>query len=67
MSRRPATFRQHDADALIRAVRRGGCEITRVELDRDGKIVVFTGKSTDAPVDALDRELAEWEARHGQG
>ena len=68
MSRRPATFRQRDAEALVRAVRKGGCEVARVELDCSGKIVVITAKPTEAlPIDELDRELAEFEARHGQG
>jgi hypothetical protein len=48
MARSPCTFRQRDAEALVRAVRKGGCEVARVEVDRDGKIVVITGMSSAA-------------------
>lgn len=44
MARAPCTFRQRDAEALVRAVRKGGCEIARVEVRPDGTIVAFTGK-----------------------
>ena len=35
-----------------------------------GKIEVVTGKLSEVsatPADELDRELADWEARHGEG
>jgi hypothetical protein len=39
--------------------------IARVEIGRDGKIVVVTQQPAGQQ-DDLDRELAEFEARHGQ-
>jgi hypothetical protein len=44
MSRGPQTFRQRDVAAAIRAARAGGLEVTRVEIDRAGKIVLVTTK-----------------------
>ena len=38
----------------------------RVEIGRDGKIVIVTQQEAAGPQDELDRELAEFEVRHGQ-
>ncbi|HMF23189.1 MAG TPA: hypothetical protein VKG24_13835 [Pseudolabrys sp.] len=44
-----------------------GVAVARVEIV-DGKIIVVIGKTQDtAPLNELDRELEEFEARHGQG
>ena len=40
MSRTAATFRQHDVTRALRAAGAAGCEVRRVEIDRDGKIVL---------------------------
>ena len=61
MPRSRCTFRQRDLRLAVETARAAGLEIGRVEIDRDGKIVVVAGKP---PVqDDLDRELAEFEAR----
>jgi hypothetical protein len=44
--------------------------VQRVEIDKDGKIVIVTGSSASKPLttdELLDKELAEFEAGHGQG
>jgi hypothetical protein len=52
----------------IRAAVAAGVDIARVEIARDGRIVIVTGKAQPTVQDDLDRELAEFEARHsGQG
>lgn len=59
MARSPRTFRQRDAEALVRAVRKGGCDVARVEVRPDGTIVAFTGKPqepTSAPANEWDAE-----------
>ena len=62
MPRAPCTFRQRDLRLAVETARAAGLEIGRVEIDRDGKIVVVTSRP---PVnDELDRELAEFEARN---
>ena len=44
---------------------KAGIEVARYEVDANGKIAVVTGKPTPAnQIDDLDRELAEWDARH---
>ena len=44
MARGPLTFRQRDLTAAVKAMRAAGCEVARVEVGRDGKIIVVTGK-----------------------
>ena len=43
MSRRPAHFTQRDATRLMRAALAAGLAVQRIEVDRDGKLVVVTG------------------------
>jgi hypothetical protein len=65
--RAPSTFKQRDLTKAVKAVVAAGVDIARVEIDRDGKIVIVAGKATgidNTPVDELDRELTEWEAGH---
>jgi ssDNA-binding replication factor A large subunit len=66
MARAPSTFRQTDVTKAVKAVRSAGVNIVRVELTKDGRIVIVTGEADPAAQDDLDRELAEFEARHGE-
>jgi hypothetical protein len=63
------TYRQ--VSALLKAAKAAGLHVTGFKVDvNTGKIEVETGKPSaqdSNPVDDLDRELEEWEARHGQG
>jgi len=65
MPRGCCTFRQTDITRAIKGVRAAGVEVQQVEIAADGRIILVTGKSV--PVDALDRELAEFEVRHDPG
>ena len=65
MSRAPATFRQSDITRAIRAARKAGVENVRVEIAKDGRIVIVTGGAQPVQ-DDLDRELEQFRARHGQ-
>ena len=65
MSRARCTFRQQDVTRAVKAVTAAGVDIARIEIDKAGKIVIVA-TTINAP-DELDRELQEWEARHGQG
>jgi hypothetical protein len=46
--RREATFRQNDVTRALRAVGAAGCEVRRIEINRDGKIVLVLTESSDA-------------------
>ena len=60
MPRARCTFRQRDLRLAVQTAKAAGLEIGRLEIDRDGKIVVVAGKP---PVtDELDGELEEFEA-----
>jgi len=65
MARAPATFRQSDITKAIRAARKAGVENVRVEIAKDGRIVIVTGGAQPVQ-DDLDRELEQFRARHGQ-
>jgi hypothetical protein len=45
MARGPLTFRQNDLTRAVRAVRNAGVEVLRVEVDKDGKIIVVTAET----------------------
>jgi hypothetical protein len=60
MSRGPATFRQRDLTAAVKALRAAGCDVARVEIGKDGKIIVVTGRGADeTPEPASDTN--EWD------
>lgn len=44
MARAPLTFRQRDVEAAVKAVKAAGSEVVRVEIDKQGKIVVITSR-----------------------
>jgi hypothetical protein len=58
MSRGPATFRQRDVTAAIKAVECAGRRVARVEIERDGRIIVILSPAGD------DASLSknEWDA-----
>ena len=61
MARGTCTFKQRDATAAVKAVVAAGCKVARVEVEKDGKIVVVVAAE---PVDELDAELKQFEAEH---
>lgn len=44
MARERRAFRQGDVTAAIKAVKRAGESVVRVEVDPDGKVTVFAGQ-----------------------
>ena len=67
MARAPSTFRQQDVTRAIRAAIAAGVDIARIEVAKDGRIVIVTGGADPAVQDDLDRELEQFRARHGTG
>lgn len=60
MARGPCTFRQQDVTRALRATVAAGIEVQRVEIDKDGKIVVVTGKPAEMG-EATGEGNNEWE------
>ena len=70
MSRAAQTFKQGNLTKAIKAVEKAGLKVQRAEVRQDGSIILdFNGTpiAMSGTVDDLDSELAEFEARHGQG
>jgi hypothetical protein len=45
MGRGPCTFKGRDVSRAVKAVQKAGIDVARVEIDKDGKIVVVAGSS----------------------
>jgi hypothetical protein len=58
MARGTCTFKQADVTKAVRAVVAAGVEVARVEVDREGRIIVVTGKPKP---DGGSREENEWD------
>lgn len=68
MARGKPLFSQRDATRAAKAVVAAGLAVSRIEFGRDGRIIVVVGSAGGEDrlsSDALDRELADFEARHG--
>jgi hypothetical protein len=47
MARGECTFRQRDVEAALRAARNAGVDIARIEIGKDGRIVMTTGNGAE--------------------
>jgi hypothetical protein len=59
MARASCTFKQSDVTKAIKAVQSAGFDIARVEIGRDGRIIVVPGKPEPATVSGSDPN--EWD------
>lgn len=57
--RGPCTFRQNDIVRALRAMKSAGVEAARVEIERDGKIIIVTGKGQEA--ENPEPDVNEWD------
>jgi hypothetical protein len=55
MSRAPSTFRQSDITRAIRGARAAGVDKVRVEITKDGKLIIITGGEIEP------KEPNEWD------
>jgi hypothetical protein len=62
MSRGPTTFRQRDVAAAIRAAKAAGCTIVRVEIGRDGKVILVLANAETPPAETASNSGNEWDA-----
>jgi hypothetical protein len=65
MSRAVASFKKRDIATAYKAVIDAGGEVSRIEVDRDGRIVIVIGKPTEqagSEATALDA----WKAKHAR-
>jgi hypothetical protein len=64
MARGPASFRQSDATAAVKGVIKGGIpveRVRRVEIDKNGKIVVVCGEPKDDPTSEGNPSTTSWD------
>ena len=54
MARAPSTFRQQDVTRAIRAAIAAGVDIARIEVAKDGRIIIVTGVAEPAVQDDLE-------------
>jgi hypothetical protein len=54
MPRPPSNFRQRDVQAAIKAAKQAGIEVGRIEIDKDGKIIICAGKPIETEPDGED-------------
>ena len=63
MARGPCTFRQTDVKRACKGAEAAGIKVIGIKVHRDG-FVLLTGDGAEEKSD-LDRELSEFEKRHG--
>jgi hypothetical protein len=49
MSRRPSSFRQRDVAAAVKGAIAAGCTVARIEVDKEGRIVVIVSGKEQSP------------------
>lgn len=54
MIRCPSPFRERDITRALKGARAAGIEVARVEIEKDGKIVISTPSAPAAPVNPYD-------------
>lgn len=65
MGHGPSTFKKRDVRTALEAVRESGVEIARIEIDKDGKIVIVAGKpveNSDSTETKQSRGANEWDS-----
>jgi hypothetical protein len=65
MGRGPSTFRQTDLTRALKGTVAAGIEVSRVEIDKEGKIVIVPGKPAERGSENRGRN--EWEPNPWDG
>ncbi len=67
MSRKACAFKQGDIARAVRGAEAAGVKIGRVEIEPNtGRISIVAADVSSSNNGELDRELTEFEARHGE-
>jgi hypothetical protein len=61
MPRGPCAFKQRDVVRALKAIRAAGIENARLEITKDGLLIVMSGK----PDEADDSPLDQWRSSRG--
>jgi hypothetical protein len=56
MSKARQTFKQGDVTKACKGMVKAGLSVRRVEIDREGKLVIITGKPEEMPTGANENE-----------
>ncbi len=64
MARGALLFRERELTRAVRAMAKAGQTVARVEIGRDGKLVIVVGKPQELVAEQLaeDQERNEWDA-----
>jgi hypothetical protein len=60
MSHGPQTFKKRDVTRAVQAVKAAGEKVQRVEVDKDGRIIVIVGDA-DQTTAATTGDVNEWD------
>jgi|HubBroStandDraft_6_1064221.scaffolds.fasta_scaffold269225_2 hypothetical protein len=64
MSRGRCAFKQRDVTRAVKAVAKAGVSVARVEVDKEGRIIVIAGKPNGDPVvNPWDKAVADLAAK----
>jgi hypothetical protein len=60
MSHGPQTFKKRDVTRAVQAVKAAGEKVQRVEVDKDGRIIVIVGEADQTTV-VTTGDVNEWD------
>jgi hypothetical protein len=60
MSHGPQTFKKRDVTRAVQAVKAAGEKVQRVEVDKDGRIIVIVGEA-DQTTTVATGDVNEWD------
>lgn len=63
MGRGPSRFRPSDVTRAVKAVVAAGVEVGRIEVDKEGRIVIIAGKGDP---ELLANDLDAWISKHAR-
>ena len=66
MSCSPATFKQRDVKAAIKAAVDAGVSVARIEVDREGRIIIIAGKPSEQSLAEVNAPLDAWMAKNAR-